>query len=477
LPTSQVYSVKFGAIKMIPNATVTSSSKFASHQTKKAAPLTREAFAELNALRLLNGHVNVTPLLGYFGAEEDWDSAGGFGGWDWADNGGAHQDGHNRVPSPTSLCLVFPYHPIDLNDALNYRRFHPSSFITTVPPYQTTGNTSNGNHTPQTSHHHLPPVVVQSVMHDILSALHHLHSHHILHRDIKPGNLYVTMKGRIQIGDFGLAKAITQQSTEESGDKACRSGDNVNATTGMCTLQYRPPEMLLGGSGHIALSNKESNGVNGALDMWSAGCVFAELSTLAGPLFPGQSVLDQLNRIFQLMGTPTEESWPEVSLLPDWNKVLFEATAGTGLVDIIQPEMMRLISSMISLDPLKRSSAQECQKDQWLRLFRDQCNGGEAFTKYAHQRVAATLIPSCLEVIDPIYYSTSNGDNQSLVPRGNTKDPFVFAKQRASKLACARQNFMRDTNTSKKDASVERWTCEAKDNGLLKGLRMQRSTE
>jgi len=72
------------------------------------------------------------------------------------------------------------------------------------------------------------------------------------------------------------------------------------------TLWYRAPEILLGGK-HYSVG----------VDMWSIGCIFAELVTKQ-PLFPGDSEIDQLYRIFRVCGTPTEAIWPGVSKLPDW---------------------------------------------------------------------------------------------------------------------------------------------------------------
>ena len=55
-----------------------------------------------------------------------------------------------------------------------------------------------------------------------------------------------------------------------------------------------------------------------SIDMWSAGCIFAELANAGRPLFPGSDVDDQLKRIFKLLGTPSEENWPGMTQLPDF---------------------------------------------------------------------------------------------------------------------------------------------------------------
>lgn len=413
--SSDIQSVSLLAIKTIPNATIKSKGS--------ADKLSREAFAELNSLRFLNGHENVTPLLGYYGAN---DSSGDFVGWGWAED--------LESISPTSLRLVFPYHPIDLHEALVYRRFNPSSKF-------------EGSY-------YLPKEVVQSVMYDVLSALNHLHSHCIIHRDIKPSNFYITRSGRIQLGDFGLAKIIPPTISESeliSADtNATIHTKNVNVTNGLCTLQYRPPEVLLGGSGIIHQFN-EATGINGAFDMFSAGCIFSELLTLSGPIFPGKSIIDQIGRIFQVLGTPTEDNWPGVKLLPDWGKVSFEATDGSGLDDKIgrsdTVDEMDLLHEMLVLDPLQRSSARKCIGHKLFASFIGSCIGPN------RTDVCKSLLPPVLQVIDPVYFGSTSKTEQHECER----DSLDFAKHYAAKMAASRRSFVAALIEDGKCASKERW--------------------
>ena len=458
--------MSLAAIKTIPNATILSgAAAVAAADRSNAKSLTREAFAELNALRLLNGHENVTPLLGFYGASDSASSGGGFNGWSWAD------DSFAEPKSPSSLCLVFPYHPVDLAEALNYRRL--KSFAD-GPPHQS---------------FHLPHLVVQSVTHDILSALQHLHEHHILHRDIKPSNLYITNDGRIQLGDFGLAKAVVPEiqrsTTNDNGD--CRvdrmheKGPSV--TKGLCTLQYRPPEVLLGGTGIVDEAVEGATEINGAFDIWSAGCVLAELLILSGPLFPGQSVFDQLGRIFHVLGTPTEENWPGVSMLPDWGKICFEAKSGIGLQERIARSSLwdklgALISKMLSLDPCSRPSAQQCLQHTSLESFHDNSNAGEARRRHALRSVVDALIPPSLQIASPIYFSpptkmmsencTTDG---ALCNEVGDADRFSYAKQIALQIASSRRPFPKSAHDDKNNR-CNRWSSDGtKSSGLLQALR------
>ena len=459
-PSSTIQSISLAAIKTIPNAATNSSSKSAS--------LTREAFAELNALQLLNGHENVTPLLGFYGGRAALSgsklSSGGFGGWEWAED----SQYSTKHELSTSLCLVFPYHPVDLADALNYRRLQ--SFA------------DSGSSSPHHYSFHLPPIVIQSIMHDVLSALKHLHEHNILHRDVKPGNLYITEKGTIQLGDFGLAKVVVpmevssvnaEASTPSNDDEkdTATYQNEPNLSKGLCTLQYRPPELLLGGNGIVDESINDGgndSGVNGALDIWSVGCIFAELLTLSGPLFPGQSVLDQLGRIFHVLGTPTNETWPGVDMLPDWNKVCFESMSGSGLKEKFVGKDLwnnvgKLIETMLSLDPLGRPSANECLNHTWVQAVDNSNAPGESCQVHAHLSVVKELIPSSLQISSPVYFSPSTKSRTS----EDDRDPLAYAKEYASKLASSRRSFPQSAYDLSKDSNSntdmkidsERWKC------------------
>lgn len=135
--------------------------------------------------------------------------------------------------------------------------------------------------------------VVKSFMYQLLRGLAFCHSHNVLHRDLKPQNLLINKNGELKLADFGLARAF-------GIPVKCYSAEVV-------TLWYRPPDVLFGAKLYTT-----------SIDMWSAGCIFAELANAGRPLFPGSDVDDQLKRIFKLLGTPTEENWPGVSQLADF---------------------------------------------------------------------------------------------------------------------------------------------------------------
>ena len=131
----------------------------------------------------------------------------------------------------------------------------------------------------------LPPAKVKHIMWQILCGIDFLHSHRIVHRDIKPQNILITSNGNVKLTDFGLARIYDFNSL---------------LTTTVVTLWYRAPEVLLG----VTYATP--------VDIWSAGCILAELIS-GQPLFPGRNETDQLGTIFSLLGTPTEVDWPEES--------------------------------------------------------------------------------------------------------------------------------------------------------------------
>jgi serine/threonine protein kinase len=138
----------------------------------------------------------------------------------------------------------------------------------------------------------LDPLLVKSYAFQMVRGIEHCHAHRMLHRDMKPQNILIDRHGALKLADFGLARAF---------------GIPLRAYTHeVVTLWYRAPEVLLGQQQYST-----------PVDMWAVGAIFAEMLAKA-PLFPGDSEIDELYRIFRVLGTPNEQVWPGVSRLPDW---------------------------------------------------------------------------------------------------------------------------------------------------------------
>ncbi|KAI8015253.1 putative serine/threonine-protein kinase [Camellia lanceoleosa] len=130
---------------------------------------------------------------------------------------------------------------------------------------------------------------IKCYMQQLFCGLEHCHSRGILHRDIKGSNLLIDNNGVLKVGDFGLATLF-------------QPDQNQPLTSRVVTLWYRAPELLLGATEY---------GV--AIDLWSAGCILAEL--FAGkPIMPGRTEVEQMHKIFKLCGSPSEEYWMKSKL-------------------------------------------------------------------------------------------------------------------------------------------------------------------
>lgn len=186
-------------------------------------------------------------------------------------------------------------------------------------------------------------IELKKAMYQLLSALAYAHEHRIIHRDLKPANILISQDNSIKLADFGLARAI-----------------NIpmhTYTHEVVTLWYRAPEILLGEKHYSP-----------AVDIWSLGCIFAEL--ILGKVFlKGDSEIGQIFEIFKVFGLPrdTQESWPGVSRLKHFNPVMphFEPKALESLFESLSPEGIDLMQKMFIYCPFRRITAREAMEHPW----------------------------------------------------------------------------------------------------------------
>lgn len=186
---------------------------------------------------------------------------------------------------------------------------------------------------------------VKAILWQLLSAVAFMHEHWFVHRDLKLCNLLMGDDGQIKVADFGLARKM--------GDPVAQ-----NLTELVVTLWYRPPEILLG-----------SRDYGFPVDLWSVGCIFAEL-VLGQPIFPGKGEIDQMDKIISVLGLPTTKIWPDLSKLPHASKLPSKGNEYNLLDKVfssLSPSGVDLMDRLLTYDPSKRISALDALNHQFFK--------------------------------------------------------------------------------------------------------------
>ncbi|XP_057971542.1 cyclin-dependent kinase E-1 isoform X2 [Malania oleifera] len=212
-------------------------------------------------------------------------------------------------------------------------------------------------------------MLLREISHENVVKLVNVHINHAdmslyLAFDYAEHDLYVMgdvdEQGVVKIADFGLAR-IYQAPLKPLSENGV-----------VVTIWYRAPELLLGAKHYTS-----------AVDMWAVGCIFAELLTLK-PLFQGQEVkappnpfqLDQLDKIFKVLGHPTQEKWPTLVYLPHWQSdsqhIQGHKYDNPGLHSVVHLPLKSaaydLLSKMLEYDPRKRITAAQALEHEYFRL-------------------------------------------------------------------------------------------------------------
>lgn len=180
----------------------------------------------------------------------------------------------------------------------------------------------------------LDPSQLREIMKQILIAVYFCHSRRVLHRDLKPDNVLISANMQVKIADFGLARVYQIPIRPYTNE--------------VQTLWYRAPELLL-----------EVPDYSVAVDMWSVGCIMADLYRKM-PLFKGSNAEEQWVEICKVMGSPTEEVWPGISMLRNFTFTpAYPKQDLSSFVPQIEPTALDLLQRMLTFDPASRISAKQ----------------------------------------------------------------------------------------------------------------------
>ncbi|KIY44096.1 Pkinase-domain-containing protein [Fistulina hepatica ATCC 64428] len=196
----------------------------------------------------------------------------------------------------------------------------------------------------------LQPSHIKLYMQQLLRGTEYMHRNHILHRDMKAANLLISNDGSLKIADFGLARAVDPRvATSSVQDRL--TGRDRKYTNCVVTRWYRPPELLLG-----------SRNYGGEVDIWGIGCIMGEMF-MRRPILVGSSDLDQLDKIWQLCGTPNQQTWPCWDDLPGCEGVKRFSTTYTRSIKKVYAsfgdDTVDLIDRLLTCNPRARITASE----------------------------------------------------------------------------------------------------------------------
>lgn len=205
----------------------------------------------------------------------------------------------------------------------------------------------------------------------MFDGLQYLHHRGVLHRDIKAANILISNRGQLKYADFGLARFFSKSR-------------QLDYTNRVITIWYRPPELLLGDTRY-----------GPAVDIWSAACVFMEMFTKKA-VFPGDGKeLNQLDKLYSSLGTPTRAEWPGIVDMPwvelmgptERKKRVFEDTYR----DFLSPGALNLMCQIFQYDPAKRPTADEVLAHAY---FTAEEPGPQQATEYALSLISSTPLPA-----------------------------------------------------------------------------------
>ncbi|XP_048030293.1 serine/threonine-protein kinase MAK isoform X2 [Megalobrama amblycephala] len=237
-----------------------------------------------------------------------------------------------------------------------------------------------------------PESVIRNISFQILQGLSFIHKNGFFHRDMKPENLLCMGPELVKIADFGLAREIRSRPPY---------------TDYVSTRWYRAPEVLL-----------RSPVYSSPIDIWAVGCIMAELYTLR-PLFPGNSEVDEIFKICQVLGTVKKSDWPEGYQLASAMNFRFPQCVPTPLKTLIPNatnEALDLMRDFLQWDPKKRPSAAKALRYPYFQV--GQVLGPRPMTPDVRKVQIKPVLPSeprseLQSVSEPVLPSQTKGQSRN----------------------------------------------------------------
>ncbi|KAK7499869.1 hypothetical protein BaRGS_00008960 [Batillaria attramentaria] len=237
----------------------------------------------------------------------------------------------------------------------------------------------------------IPILYIKLYMYQLFRSLGYIHSQGVCHRDIKPQNLLLDPEtGVLKLCDFGSAKVLV------------RGEPNVSY---ICSRYYRAPELIFGATDYTC-----------QIDVWSAGCVLAEL-LLGQPIFPGDSGVDQLVEIIKVLGTPTREQIREMN--PNYSEFKFPQIKAHPWTKVFRPrtppEAIQLVSRLLEYTPSARIQPMEACAHAFFDELRDPNsrlpNGRELPPLFNFTSTELAIAPQLNSTLIPPHARTQGSDN------------------------------------------------------------------
>lgn len=194
---------------------------------------------------------------------------------------------------------------------------------------------------------------IKYFLYQIARGLKYIHSANVIHRDLKPSNLLINRNCELKIGDFGMARGLSSTPEEHA----------TFLTEYVATRWYRAPELMLSFSDY-----------NVSLDMWSLGCIFAEMLGRR-QLFPGKNYVNQLQLVLSVVGTPSEDYIQNIG--SDKVKTYLKSLPEKQPVDLFvlfpnaNKVALELLEQLLQLQPDKRYTAEATLDHPYLSLYHD----------------------------------------------------------------------------------------------------------